>query len=60
MNMVNDGEIIVRTRDFKMAPDVELYIQTMKNNGILEKLSQEGNLNAETKEIWLWVECVMF
>lgn len=46
--MVNDEKIIIRTRDFKMGPDVELYVQSMKKNGILENLSKEKNLNAET------------
>ena len=48
VNMVNDVEIVVRARDFEMGPDIELYIQTMKNDGTLERLSGEGNLNAET------------
>lgn len=46
--MTNDGEIIIRVKDFEMSPDIELYIQSMKNKGTLEKLSNEGNLNVET------------
>ena len=46
--MANDDEIIVRTLDFNMSPDVEHYIQTLSRKGILEKLSKEGNLNVST------------
>lgn len=46
--MTKDNQIVVRARDFELGPDVEMYIQNMKKNGILEKLSNEGNLNAET------------
>ncbi|MBC8251595.1 MAG: hypothetical protein H8E89_08420 [Candidatus Nitrosopelagicus sp.] len=46
--MTNDNEIIVRARDFKMGPDVEHYVETLKKNGTLEKLSQENNLNVES------------
>lgn len=46
--MANDTEIIVRARDFEIAPDVELYVEKLRKNGTLEKLSHEGNLNAET------------
>lgn len=46
--MVNDDEIIVRARDFELAPDVEMYVDKLRKDGTLEKLSQEGNLNVET------------
>jgi len=46
--MANDNEIIVRAKDFEIAPDVEMYVDKLRKNGTLEKLSQEGNLNAET------------
>ena len=42
--MVNDVEIVIRTIDFKLAPDVEHYVQLLSNNGTLEKLSKEGIL----------------
>lgn len=48
ITMVNDNEIVVRTRDFKLTPDVEHYVQSLLNKGTLEKLSKEGNLNADT------------
>ena len=48
MTMTNDVEIVVRARDFEIAPDVEHYVETLKKKGILEKLSQEGHLNVES------------
>jgi len=59
--MTNDSEIVVSVRDFEVGPDVEHYIQTMKNNGTLEKLSGEGNLNAEAlKDTSLGKMCDIF
>ena len=46
--MTNDEEIVIRSRDFKMSPDVEHYVEMLSKKGVLEKLSKEGNLNAET------------
>lgn len=46
--MANDTEIIVRTKDFELGPDVEIYVQKLQKDGTLDKLSEEGNLNAES------------
>ena len=46
--MTNDSEIVIRTRDFELGPDVELYVQRLSKDGTLERLSKENNLNAET------------
>ena len=46
--MANDNELVIRTRDFKLAPDVESYVQNLSNDGTLERLSKEANLNADT------------
>ncbi|WP_428325654.1 hypothetical protein [Nitrosopumilus sp.] len=46
--MVNDSQIVVRARDFEIAPDVEHYVETLKKNGTLEKLSKEDNLNVKS------------
>jgi len=59
--MTNDYVIVIRTRDFKMGPDVENYVQTLKNNGTLDRLSKEGNLNLKSiKNTSLGKMCDMF
>ena len=34
--MANDDEIVIRPHDFKLAPDVEHYVQTLSDNGTEE------------------------
>ena len=45
--MANNDDIIVRAYDFKMLPDVELYVEMLSKKGTLEKLSKENDLNVE-------------
>ena len=55
------NEIIVRTRDFKLLPDVEHYIQHLKDDGVLEKLARQNKLTAEElKKLPLGRMCDIF
>lgn len=46
--MTNDNQIVIRAREFKMGPDVEHYLQKLKKDGTLKKLSEEGNLTVDS------------
>ena len=55
------NEIIVRARDFEILPDVEHYVQHLKDNGTLEKLTKENKLTAtELKKLPLSRMCDIF
>ena len=42
--MTNDEEIVIRVLDFKMSPDVEIYVKTLSKKGVLEKFSKQADL----------------
>ncbi len=55
------NEIIVRTRDFELLPDVEHYIQHLKDEVVLEKLASENKLTVEElKKLPLGRMCDIF
>lgn len=59
--MVNDDQIVLRAKDFKMGPDVENYVQKLKKDGTLLKLSKEGNLTVDSlKKTSLGRTCDIF
>lgn len=59
--MTNDDVIIIRARDFKMAPDVEIYIQKLFKDGVLSELSKQRDLNVgEIKKMPLGKVCDIF
>ena len=59
--MTNDDVIVVRARDFKMAPDVENYVQKLFEDGIFSELSKQRDLNVdEIKKMPLGKVCDIF
>ena len=59
--MSNTYQIVIRSRDFKAIPDVEYYVQKLKNDGILDNLSKESNLTVEKlKNTHLGYMCDIF
>lgn len=42
-----DNEIVIRAREFELSPDVEHYVQHLKDNGTLEKLAKEDRLTVD-------------
>ena len=46
--MVNDDQIVLRPKEFKMGPDVENYVQKLAKDGTLAELSKNGNLTVDS------------